>query len=137
MTIALRDLWHGLRLFTTQPTYAWAAAVTLALAIGANTLIFTMANVLVLKPLPVADPDRLGWILVSGPNAGQDRAGVSLPEFAAYRSGVPAFAALAVRRNVAATLRDGTLSERVDRHVVLGDLHGVWGLRAFRGRTLR
>jgi putative ABC transport system permease protein len=136
MTIALRDLWHGLRLFTTQPTYAWAAAVTLALAIGANTLIFTMANVLVLKPLPVADPDRLGWILTSGPNAPQDRAGLSLPEFAAFRDAVPAFAALGARRNTSAILRDGDRAERVDRHVVIGDLQGVWGLRAVRGRVL-
>lgn len=137
MSVALRDFRQGLRLFITQPTYTWAAVVTLALAIGANTLIFTMANVLVLKPLPVADPDRLGWILVNGPNAPVDRAGVSLPEFAAYRDGVAAFSSLAVRRNVTATLRDGAVSERIDRHVVLGDMHGVWGWRAVRGRTLR
>lgn len=137
MRIAMRDFRQGLRLFVTQPTYTWAAVVTLALAIGANTLIFAMANVLVLKPLPLADPDRLGWILVTGPNAPVDRAGVSLPEFAAYRAGVPAFAALAVRRNVTGTLRDGAVSERVDRQVVLGDMHGVWGLRAIRGRALQ
>lgn len=136
MTIALRDLWHGLRLFTTQPTYAWAAVVTLALAIGANTIIFTMANVLVLKPLPVAGPESLGWILTSGPNAPQDRAGVSLPEFAAFRDEVPAFAALAARRTISGILRDGGTAERVDRQVVIGDLQGVWGLRAARGRVL-
>lgn len=137
MSVALRDFRQGLRLFVSQPTYAWAAVVTLALAIGANTLIFAMANVLVLKPLPLADPDRLGWILVSGPNAPIDRAGVSLPEFAAYRDAIPAFSSLAVRRNVTATLRDGAISERVDRHVILGDMHGVWGLQAIRGRTLQ
>ena len=32
-----KDVVHGLRLFVTQPGYAWAAVVTLALAIGANT----------------------------------------------------------------------------------------------------
>lgn len=137
MSVAFRDFRQGLRLFITQPTYTWAAVVTLALAIGANTLIFAMVNVLVLKPLPLADPDRLGWILVSGPNAPLDRAGVSLPEFAAYRDGVPAFASLAVRKGVTATLRDAAASERVDRQIVVGDMHGVWGLRAVRGRTLQ
>jgi hypothetical protein len=48
MSTAWRDFRQGLRLFVTQPTYTWAAVVTLALAIGANTLIFSMANVLVL-----------------------------------------------------------------------------------------
>ena len=46
------DVTHGVRLFVTQPAYAWAAVVTLALAIGANTVIFSIANVLVMKPLP-------------------------------------------------------------------------------------
>ena len=85
---ALERRRHGLRLFVTQPGYAWAAVVTLALAIGANTVIFTIANVLVIKPLPFERPDRLGWILTSGPNAVQDRGGVSLPEYAAYRDEV-------------------------------------------------
>lgn len=137
MSVAFRDFRQGLRLFLTQPTYTWAAVVTLALAIGANTLIFSMVSVLVLKPLPVADPDGLGWILVNGPNAPVDRAGVSLPEFVAYRDGVPAFATLAVRRNTTGTLRDGAVSERVDRQLVVGDMHAVWGWRAIRGRVLQ
>ena len=70
-----KDLSHGLRLFVTQPGYAWAAVATLALAIGANTVIFTIANVLVIKPLPFERPDRLGWILTTGPAAAPDRAG--------------------------------------------------------------
>lgn len=130
------DLTHGLRLFVTQPAYAWAAVVTLALAIGANTLIFTFANVLVIKPLPFRDTATLGWILVSGPNAAQDRAGVTLPEFAAYREGVTAFSQLAAWRREPATLRMGDEAERVLAQVVVGDLCGVWGVAAHRGRSL-
>jgi putative ABC transport system permease protein len=62
---------------------------------------------------------------------------VSLPEFAAYRDGVPAFAALAVRRGTTGTLRDGAVSERVDRQLVVGDMHAVWGWQALRGRALQ
>jgi putative ABC transport system permease protein len=131
-----RDLVHGLRLFGSQPSYSIAAVVTLALAFGANTLIFTMINALVLKPLPLADPDRLGWILTSGPNASQDRAGVSLPDYVAYRNAVPAFASLAAHRTVTSTLRRGSSIERVNNHVVAGDLIKVWGLRAAVGRVL-
>lgn len=136
MAMLWRDLVHGVRLFVAQPSYSIAAVVTLALAFGANTLIFTMVNALVLKPLPLADPDRLAWILTSGPNASQDRAGVSLPDYVAYRNAVPAFASLAARRTVTSTLRRGSSIERVNNQVVAGDLIEVWGLRAAVGRVL-
>lgn len=130
------DLTHGLRLFVTQPAYAWAAVVTLALAIGANTVIFSIVNVLVLKPLPLEAPERLGWILVSGPNAAQDRAGTSLPEYAAYRAGVPAFEQLAAWRRRAAVMRIDDQAERVVAQLVIGDLQGLWGVRMAYGRRL-
>jgi putative ABC transport system permease protein len=131
-----KDVVHGLRLFVQQPGYAWAAVITLALAIGANTLIFTFANVLVIKPLPFRDTATLGWILVSGPNAAQDRAGVSLPEFAAYRDEVTAFTQLAAWRREQATLRVDDEAERVLAQVVIGDLCGVWGVAVDAGRPL-
>lgn len=136
MMHALRDFVRGSRLFVSQPGFAWAAVVTLALAIGANTLIFTIANVLVLKPLPIQGPDRLGWILVTTPGSVADRAGVSLPEYAAFRDGVRAFTRLAAWRRQPVTLRDGAQSDRVMAQQITGDLQGLWGLRAARGRVL-
>ncbi len=131
-----KDVVHGLRLFVTQPGYAWAAVVTLALAIGANTVIFTIANVLVIKPLPFDRPERLGWILVTGPGAVPDRGGSSLPDYAAYRDEVTAFSQLSAWRRVPATLRTDDLSERVLSQEVAGDLQHLWGLEAIRGRLL-
>lgn len=130
------DVTHGVRLFITQPAYAWAAVVTLALAIGANTVIFSIANVLVVKPLPFDAPSRLGWILVSGPNAAQDRAGVSLPEFAAYRDEVTAFARLGAWRRHMATIRAGEEAELAVIQRVVGDVVGVWGLGTTIGRPI-
>ena len=126
------DVVHGLRLFVTQPGYAWAAVLTLALAIGANTMIFTIANVLVIKPLPFERPERLGWILVTGPGAVPDRAGSSLPDYAAYRDEVTAFSQLSAWRRIPATLRTDDLSERVLSQEVAGDLQHLWGLEAAR-----
>jgi putative ABC transport system permease protein len=136
MTTTLRDLVRGSRLFLKQPAFAWAAVVTLALAIGANTLIFSIANLLVVKPLPFHDPDRLSWILVTMPGASTDRAGVSLPEYAAFRDDVTAFTRLAAWRRQPATLRERSQAERVLAQRVIGDLQGVWGLGAVRGRPL-
>jgi len=131
-----RDVVLGLRLFVSHPSYAWASVITLALAIGANTVIFSMANVLVLKPLPIQQADRMGWILVSGPGAAPDRAGVSLPDYAVYRDGADTFARLSAWRRNMVTLRTGNTADRVLSMRVIGDVQGLWGLRAGLGRTL-
>lgn len=136
MSTILRDFVRGSRLFATHPSFAWAAVVTLGLAIGANTLIFTLINLLAIKPLPAHEPDRLGWILVTMPGASTDRAGVSLPEYAEFRDGTSAFSRLAAWRRETVTYRDGATPERLLAQRVIGDLQGVWGLEAFRGRTL-
>lgn len=136
MRTMLKDMRQGARLFVTQPGYTWAAVVTLALAIGANAFIFSIANVLVLKPLPIRDPQTLGWILANGPNASPDRAGTSLPEFATYRDEIGAFATLTAWRRDPVTLRIGDDASRVLGQWTVGDVQGLWGLSAVRGRTL-
>jgi putative ABC transport system permease protein len=136
MSLIGQDVLHGARLFVKQPGYALAAVVTLALAIGANTLIFTMANVLVLKPLPIREPERLAWIFATGPDVISWRGPISLPEYVTYRDGAPAYSTLsAYQRRTFAMNADGT-AERVLGQVVIGDLHALWGLTAIRGRTL-
>lgn len=131
-----QDVVHSLRVFRAQPGYAIAAAVTLALAIGANTLIFTIANVLVLKPLPLAGADTLGWIFARGPVDTQWRGPVSLPEYVVYRDSVDAFTTLSAYQRRPSTLSDGERAERATAQVVIGDLHGLWDLRARAGRPL-
>ena len=136
MTTMLRDFVRGSRLFVSQPAFAWAAVVTLALAIGANTLIFTIANVLVLKPLPFPSAETLGWILVTMPGSSVGRAGVSLPEYAVFKAEAPTLSSLAAWRRQTVTLRERNESDRVLAQLVIGDLQGLWGLRALRGRVL-
>src|SRR5262249_21346373 len=120
ITMMLKDMRHGARLFVKQPAFALAAIVTIGLAIGANTVIFTMANVLVFKPLPIREPDRLGWIFATGPDAISGRGPISLPEYTTYRGGVPGYASLsAYRRRAVAMNADGG-AERVLAHIVIG-----------------
>src|SRR5688572_26520537 len=55
----VRDCRHAVRQLGQSPAFAATAILTLTLGIGANTAIFSVVNSLLLRPLPVQDPDRL------------------------------------------------------------------------------
>ena len=66
MARLLSDLRFALRQIVRSPGFAITAVVTLALAIGANTAIFTLLNQALLRALPVIDPSRLVVLSFSG-----------------------------------------------------------------------
>jgi putative ABC transport system permease protein len=65
-----RDVRYAFRLFGRQPTFAAVIVGTLALGIGANTAFFSIVDSLLLRTLPVEDPERLAR-LVAAPPSGQ------------------------------------------------------------------
>ena len=67
-----RDVRYAFRMMWRSPGFTVTAVVTLALVIGANTAVFTLANALLLKPLPFPEADRLALVRLelSGPKGG-------------------------------------------------------------------
>jgi predicted permease len=57
-----RDVCYAVRTLRRSPLFTTTAVVSLALGVGVNTLVFSVVNVLVLKPLPVRDPDRVVFV---------------------------------------------------------------------------
>ncbi|HEX7235554.1 MAG TPA: ABC transporter permease, partial [Gammaproteobacteria bacterium] len=58
-----RDLHYAIRVLGRTPVFTTTAVVTLALAIGANTAVFSLVDAILIKPLPYPEPDRLGYVV--------------------------------------------------------------------------
>src|SRR5262245_62717441 len=75
----LKDLRYAFRSLVKRPGFTIVAMLTLALGIGINTTVFSLANSVFLRQLPVAAPQNLVWIFSNGENPS------SYPEYLDYQ----------------------------------------------------
>jgi putative ABC transport system permease protein len=127
----------ALRTALRTPGYSLIVVLTIALAIGANTLLFSIANPLLVRGLPLEDPGRLGWIRTANPERGLERDPASLPDYLDWRAGMRSFQALAAYELGSATLTGHGDARRIQASRATGNLFDVWGLRPGRGRLLQ
>src|SRR5258708_37094246 len=88
-----QDLRYGLRGLLKRAGLTIVAIITLALGIGANTVIFSVVNAVVLRPLPYAEPDRLMTLWETMPGA--DQRSVAPGNYVDWRAQNKTFADLA------------------------------------------
>jgi len=135
MTGLMEDLRLAARVLARRPGFSAVIVATLGLAIGANAAVFSFVDAILLRPLPVAAPERLVRIY-SRFASGLDWASVSYPNYRDFERANHVFAALAAEANQAYLVGDGASSEQVVGAQVSANYFATLGVRPALGRAL-
>ncbi len=127
------DLRSAVAQLRRAPAHAAAVVITIALGVGATTAMFSVVDAVLLRPLPLRDPEAV--VVVTPEIAGVPRGGSPglLAGWGARSRQLRAIAGLETRD---VTLVQGELAERVSALAVDGAFFSVLGMAAERGRTL-
>jgi predicted permease len=128
-----QDVGFALRQMRSHRRFTVAAVLTLAVGIGAATTIFGLANAVLLRPLPWADPDRLVFMNETTP-AGQPFS-VSEPNYLDWRERMRSFSEITAFTGRAATLLDDGPPARLSGIAATHTLFAVLGAQPLLGRT--
>lgn len=91
----LQEIRHALRLLARNPGFTTIAALSLALGIGANSAIFSLADALLLRPLAVLEPSRVVTVTTDPQDGTGGIGGVSFPDYRDFREKVRSFEGIA------------------------------------------
>jgi putative ABC transport system permease protein len=133
MPSILHDLRYSVRLIARAPLFSVLVIATLALAIGANTAIFSVVNGVLLRSLPFENPDRLA-LLYKGVTA-ERMFGFSAPDFVAFRERARSYDGVAAYRTVEFELSGIATPERIKAARISASLLSVLGVRPVLGRA--
>lgn len=136
----VRYAWRGMR---KAPAFAATAVLSLALAIGVNTAIYSIVDAAILRPLPVSEPDqlfRLSWPAISDPgrSSGRESDSFSYPEYLQFVTATTPAARLALfsspNRVEARVLHPDAPIEKINRAFVSGEAFDILGIPPAAGR---
>src|SRR5882672_3688085 len=132
-----QDLRYGARTLLKRKGFTFVAALSLALGIGANTAIFSLLDALLLKPLPVKQPDQLVVVNIATPSQpGRRYSSFSYPVFRELREKNSVFSGMFARSGLQMSMSAGDQTERVQGEVVSGNFFSVLGVNPLHGRLL-
>ncbi|HEY1304247.1 MAG TPA: ABC transporter permease [Vicinamibacterales bacterium] len=136
------DLTCGLRALRRSPGFTAVAAVSLALGVGANTLVFSLIDAALLLPLSLPRPDRLVTIWNIPDTTKPDRLGThSITRYVAFRDNTRSFESVAAHNGIACGIKslgfaeDGVPPERVLGQTVSPSMFRTLGVQPMIGRT--
>src|SRR6185312_4393431 len=137
MARILSDVQFALRNLRRSPMFTAVAVGSLALGIGANTAIFTLVDQLLLRLLPVKDPQQLVLIYSTGPHMGNNRGSraSSYPMYEDFQRRAQAFSSVFCRYSTPLSASFEGHTERVEGELVSGNYFETLGVRPAIGRV--
>ncbi|HSR70370.1 MAG TPA: ABC transporter permease [Acidobacteriota bacterium] len=140
MTNFLQDLRFAFRLLTKNPGFSAVALLTLAIGIGANSAIFSLTDQILLKPLPIENPDRLVVLRSPGPKRGlvwsdgDSSASFSYPLYRRLAERSPHVAQLMGRFQIPLSVAFQGQAERAEGALVSGNFFQALEINPVAGR---
>ncbi len=131
--ILRQDLRYTARALRRSPGFALTAILVVALGVGANTAAFSLADFVLVRPLPYPESDRLVKLWHRTPGYG--RMELSPPNYNDWRAAATSFTAMGAFNEGAANLVGGEEPRRLQTAQVTSDVFRLIGVRAYRGRT--
>jgi predicted permease len=142
MNPLFQDLRYALRTFTKSPGFSAVAVLTLALGIGANAAIFALVDRVLIRPLPVRDPERLVLLRSPGPSQGNtwsdddEATSFSYPMYRDLAERSTVFDGLIGELPFQASVAARGETETSAGELVTGNYFSVLGVPPARGRVL-
>ena len=130
-----QDLRYAIRILAKSPGFLAVSIFTLAVGIGANTAIFSVANALLLRPLPFAHPDRL--VLISANRKDDGREPLSWPRYTMIDANQRSFRAVAAFTRETFNLTGSGDPAQIEAARVSWNFFDVLGVRPAAGRWFR
>jgi putative ABC transport system permease protein len=130
--IAKRDFRYSIRSLLRSPGFALTAFFLVTIGIGANAAIFTLADFVLVRPLPFPEPDRL--VKVWEKHAGYSRMELSPANYRDLKATSASFAALAAYDDSAMNLVGEGAPQRLEGSSLTGNLFSTLGRPAWIGR---
>lgn len=134
MRSLIRDVRHALRVLTGRPVLTATTVVTLALGIGGATAMFSIASALLLRPLPVPEPDRV--VRVFGTTEDRTLGIASYPNLRDLADRARSFAGFAIHQQAFAAYGLGEETTAAAVELVSGSYFDTFAVPAARGRTI-
>lgn len=131
------DLRYALRMLRKSPVFTAIAVLSLAVGIGANTAIFSLVDQILIRLLPVKEPQQLVLLTMKGMHYGSNWGGnaLSYPMYSDFRDNNQVFSGMFCRFPNYLSLSFGGQTERVAAELVSGSYFPVLGVGAALGRT--
>jgi putative ABC transport system permease protein len=141
VTTLWQDLTHGARLLRKNPGFAFVAMASIAIGVGANAAMFSLADTLVLRPLTVPRASEIVTLSAVVPTSGflsPTSSALSYPDYEDVRDQARSFDSLVAFRLIVASFADRAdqPAQRKFGMAVSGNLFDALGIQAARGRSL-